>query len=36
MNDVLGDALRLVLVFAGFLVLPLAVGQAEHKVMAHM
>ena len=29
-------ALRLVLVLAGFLVLPLVVGQLEHKAMAHM
>ncbi|MFC6712825.1 NADH-quinone oxidoreductase subunit NuoH [Branchiibius cervicis] len=32
-----GEAiLRAVLVLAGFLVLPLVVGQSEHKVMAHM
>jgi NADH-quinone oxidoreductase subunit H len=34
--DVLEVLLRLVLVLAAFLVLPLVVGQAEHKVMAHM
>jgi NADH-quinone oxidoreductase subunit H len=27
---------RVVAVVVGFLVLPLLVGQAEHKVMAHM
>ena len=31
-----GLALRLLAVLAAFLVLPLLVGQAEHKVMAHM
>ncbi|MCF3963511.1 complex I subunit 1/NuoH family protein [Streptomyces fuscigenes] len=36
MNDVLDVALRLIAVFVAFLVLPLLVGQAEHKVMAHM
>ncbi|WP_406114026.1 NADH-quinone oxidoreductase subunit H [Streptomyces sp. NBC_01014] len=36
MNDVLGVAIRLVIVFVVFLVLPLVVGQTEHKVMAHM
>ena len=36
MNDVLDVALRLVAGLAAFLVLPLLVGQAEHKVMAHM
>ncbi|MFC7218998.1 NADH-quinone oxidoreductase subunit NuoH [Streptomyces polyrhachis] len=36
MNDVLDVALRLLAVLAVFLVLPLAVGQTEHKVMAHM
>ncbi|MGW6310786.1 NADH-quinone oxidoreductase subunit H, partial [Streptomyces niveus] len=36
MNDVLDVAIRLVIVFAAFLVLPLVVGQTEHKVMAHM
>lgn len=35
-NDALDVALRLLVVFAVFLVLPLVVGQAEHKVMAHM
>jgi NADH-quinone oxidoreductase subunit H len=34
--DVLEVALRSVSVLAAFLVLPLLVGQAEHKVMAHM
>lgn len=36
MNDVLDVAVRLAVVFAAFLVLPLVVGQTEHKVMAHM
>lgn len=36
MNDALDVALRLVVVFVAFLVLPLVVGQTEHKVMAHM
>lgn len=36
MAEVLEVALRLVLVVAAFLVLPLVAGQAEHKVMAHM
>lgn len=36
MAEVLEVALRLVLVVAAFLVLPLIAGQAEHKVMAHM
>ncbi|MFE3706048.1 NADH-quinone oxidoreductase subunit H, partial [Streptomyces scopuliridis] len=36
MNDVLDVALRLAVVFAVFLVVPLVVGQTEHKVMAHM
>jgi NADH-quinone oxidoreductase subunit H len=35
-NDVLDVALRLLAVFVAFLVLPLLVGQTEHKVMAHM
>jgi NADH-quinone oxidoreductase subunit H len=35
-NDVLDVALRLVAVLVVFLVLPLVVGQTEHKVMAHM
>jgi len=35
-SEVLDVAVRLVAVLAAFLVLPLAVGQAEHKVMAHM
>jgi NADH-quinone oxidoreductase subunit H len=29
-------ALRIVVIFGGFLVVPLAVGQLEHKAMAHM
>jgi NADH-quinone oxidoreductase subunit H len=36
MTDVLHVLLRLVAVLAVFLVFPLLVGQAEHKVMAHM
>ncbi|MBK3384374.1 NADH-quinone oxidoreductase subunit H [Streptomyces albidoflavus] len=36
MNDVLDVALRLLVLLAAFLVLPLVVGQAEHKTMAHM
>lgn len=36
MNDTLDIALRLIAVFVIFLVLPLVIGQAEHKVMAHM
>ncbi|GGO83800.1 complex I subunit 1/NuoH family protein [Wenjunlia tyrosinilytica] len=36
MNDVLDVLLRLVAVLVAFLVLPLLVGQTEHKVMAHM
>ncbi len=36
MNDTLEVALRLLAVFAVFLVFPLFIGQAEHKVMAHM
>ena len=36
MNDVLDVVLRLAAVLAVFLVLPLVVGQTEHKVMAHM
>jgi NADH-quinone oxidoreductase subunit H len=35
-TDVLEVALRLVLVLVAFLTLPLLVGQAEHKAMAHM
>jgi NADH-quinone oxidoreductase subunit H len=35
-SDVLEVALRLVLVLVAFLTLPLLVGQAEHKAMAHM
>jgi NADH-quinone oxidoreductase subunit H len=35
-NDALEVTLRSVGVLAAFLVLPLLVGQAEHKVMAHM
>jgi NADH-quinone oxidoreductase subunit H len=34
--DVFGVAVRLVLVLAAFLLLPLIVGQMEHKAMAHM
>jgi NADH-quinone oxidoreductase subunit H len=34
--DVLETVVRVVVVVAAFLVLPLLVGQAEHKVMAHM
>ena len=36
MSEVLDVAIRLVAVLAAFLVLPLLVGQTEHKVMAHM
>ncbi|MBV9024964.1 MAG: NADH-quinone oxidoreductase subunit H [Streptomycetaceae bacterium] len=36
MNDVLDVILRLVAVLVVFLVLPLVIGQTEHKVMAHM
>src|SRR5665811_941683 len=36
MNPVLEVVLRSVSVLAVFLVLPLIVGQTEHKVMAHM
>ena len=36
MNDVLEVALRLAGVLAAFLLLPLIVGQMEHKAMAHM
>jgi NADH-quinone oxidoreductase subunit H len=36
MVDVLEAAVRLALVLAAFLILPLLVGQLEHKVMAHM
>jgi len=34
--DVVEAVLRVVIVLAGFLVLPLMVGQLEHKAMAHM
>ncbi len=34
--DALDVAVRIVAVFLAFLLLPLLVGQAEHKVMAHM
>jgi NADH-quinone oxidoreductase subunit H len=34
--DVSGVVVRLVLVLAAFLLLPLIVGQMEHKAMAHM
>src|SRR5690606_20466078 len=36
MVDVVDLALRTGCVFVAFLVLPLVVGQTEHKVMAHM
>jgi NADH-quinone oxidoreductase subunit H len=36
MTEVLEVVLRLVLVLGAFLTLPLLVGQAEHKAMAHM
>jgi NADH-quinone oxidoreductase subunit H len=36
MSDLLEAALRLAVVFAAFLTLPLLVGQLEHKVMGHM
>ncbi|HJU97975.1 MAG TPA: NADH-quinone oxidoreductase subunit NuoH [Jiangellaceae bacterium] len=36
MTDVLETVVRVVGVVAAFLLLPLVVGQAEHKVMAHM
>jgi NADH-quinone oxidoreductase subunit H len=36
MAELLEAAVRLAVVFAAFLVLPLLVGQLEHKVMAHM
>jgi NADH-quinone oxidoreductase subunit H len=36
MNEVLDIAIRLVVLVVSFLVLPLVVGQMEHKVMAHM
>jgi NADH-quinone oxidoreductase subunit H len=36
MSEVLEVALRIVLVLGAFLVLPLLVGQTEHKAMAHM
>ncbi len=36
MPDMLSIIVRAVVVLAAFLVLPLLVGQAEHKVMAHM
>jgi NADH-quinone oxidoreductase subunit H len=35
-SEALGIALRLVLILAAFLTLPLIVGQMEHKAMAHM
>jgi NADH-quinone oxidoreductase subunit H len=35
-TEVLEVALRIVLILAAFLVLPLLVGQTEHKAMAHM
>jgi NADH-quinone oxidoreductase subunit H len=36
MSDLAITAIKLLLVVVAFLVLPLVVGQAEHKVMAHM
>jgi NADH-quinone oxidoreductase subunit H len=36
MSDLVIIAIKLLLVVVAFLVLPLVVGQAEHKVMAHM
>jgi NADH-quinone oxidoreductase subunit H len=36
MGDTFDIALRILLVIAAFLLLPLLVGQTEHKVMAHM
>ena len=36
MNDVLEVVLRLAIVMAAFLTLPLLIGQMEHKAMAHM
>jgi NADH-quinone oxidoreductase subunit H len=36
MGDTLDIALRIVVVLAAFLLLPLLVGQTEHKAMAHM
>ena len=36
MSDLAIIAIKLLLVVVAFLVLPLIVGQAEHKVMAHM
>ncbi|MET7640262.1 complex I subunit 1 family protein [Streptomyces sp. NPDC005438] len=36
MSDVLDVGVRLLAVLVAFLVLPLVVGQTEHKVMAHM
>ncbi|RJL33058.1 complex I subunit 1/NuoH family protein [Bailinhaonella thermotolerans] len=36
MNALLDTALRLVVITGAFLLLPLIVGQTEHKVMAHM
>jgi NADH-quinone oxidoreductase subunit H len=36
MSELLVFAVKLVLVMVAFLLLPLVVGQAEHKVMAHM
>jgi NADH-quinone oxidoreductase subunit H len=35
-SDALGVLLRAVLVLGAFLLLPLVIGQTEHKVMAHM
>ena len=36
MGELVETLARVVGVLAAFLVLPLVVGQAEHKVMAHM
>src|SRR5438874_5088478 len=36
MTELLDVVLRLMAVLAAFLLLPLLVGQTEHKVMAHM
>ena len=36
MTDMLEAVVRIVLVVVAFLVLPMVIGQAEHKVMAHM
>ena len=36
MNEALDTLVRVAAVLGAFLVLPLLVGQTEHKVMAHM